>query len=125
MSNPAAVLVVDDEKELVELIAELISEFVTRPLTISKAFHGLEALEIAQDKHFDLIVTDMRMPKIIGAELIRRLRSQENHKKTPFIVVTAFPEDAAHLQSKFSDVYLLGKPLDYEKFTALLKQLLG
>ena len=124
MIKPASVLVVDDEKDLVDLISEYISDSVVRPINIVKAFHGLEALDIASDKEFDLIVTDMRMPKIIGAELIRRLRAQEKHKKTPFIVVTAFPEDAANLPLKFGDVYLMSKPIDYDKFSALLNTLL-
>lgn len=121
----ASVLVVDDEKDLVELVAEYITETVQRPIRITKAFHGLEALEVAQNQAFDLIVSDMRMPKIIGAELIKRLRGQEKHRNTPFVLVTAFPEDAASLPTKFNDVYLMSKPVDYEKFTALVRKLLG
>jgi len=125
MSKAASILVVDDEKDLVDLLSEYITDGVSRPVKITKAFHGLEALELANEHHFDLIVTDMRMPKLIGAELIRRLRSQENHKHTPFIVVTAYIEDAAGLPVKFKDVHLMAKPVDCDQFVKLLQTILA
>lgn len=54
---------------------------------VSTATNGIEALEIMDRKHIDLIVLDVMMPKMDGYEFTRQLRQTGNN--TPILMVTA------------------------------------
>jgi CheY-like chemotaxis protein len=56
------------------------------------AVDGSEALELAQQEQFDLVIADYRMPKILGPELCRRLRQDERYANTPMILISAFED---------------------------------
>jgi CheY-like chemotaxis protein len=56
---------------------------------VTVAHNGRAAWEIAQDRTFDLIVTDQQMPEMTGCELCRKLRAMEEHAHTPVIMLTA------------------------------------
>jgi len=68
----ASILVVDDEPDVAEAIQSVLESAGFTVVTATSAQGGLEAVE----KHeFDVVVTDIIMPKVNGLELIRRLRS--------------------------------------------------
>jgi CheY-like chemotaxis protein len=68
----ASILVVDDEPDVAEAIQSVLERAGFTVVTATSAQGGLEAVE----KHeFDVVVTDIIMPKVNGLELIRRLRS--------------------------------------------------
>ncbi len=83
---------------------------------VYSAQDGKEAYEIYEDESPDIILTDIKMPKIDGLELIKKIR--QNDYKTPIILMTSFAEqellvDAANLSI---DGYLV-KPVSLEKLT--------
>jgi DNA-binding response OmpR family regulator len=51
---------------------------------------GSEALHLAQEDQFDLVIADYRMPKIMGIDLCRRLRQDERYARTPMILISTF-----------------------------------
>lgn len=65
------ILVVDDERNLVELIAGYLR---AEGYTVSAAFDGAAALEIARSERPDLVVLDVMLPELDGIEVCRRLR---------------------------------------------------
>ena len=67
----AKVLIADDEQGLVELWAEFL---IDEGYDVSVAFDGYEALRIFESTRPDLLVTDLRMPRMNGYELSRRVR---------------------------------------------------
>jgi len=72
--RPEKILVVDDEKAIVEMLGEMLSVLgYTATLCSSAA----EALELLAQSHFDLVLSDIRMPEIDG-QLFYRLASQRN-----------------------------------------------
>jgi two-component system response regulator HydG len=85
--NPSAgrILVVEDDREMSRFLDQLLSE---ERYTVELAPDGPAALEMCQQTCFDLIVSDLMMPRMKGTELIRRL--QENHSRIPVLVITAF-----------------------------------
>lgn len=77
------VLIVDDEKEIVELIDLYLRD---KGYTIEKAFNGLDALEIIKNKSIDLAIVDIMIPGIDGYSLIKEIRMISN---IPIIIVSA------------------------------------
>ena len=67
----ATVLVVDDEPAIREVIATLLED---EGYLVRHAKDGLEALDTIDDDEIDLIVSDVVMPRLDGASLVRKLR---------------------------------------------------
>jgi two-component system NtrC family response regulator len=80
-----SILIVDDEKNYLVVLKELLSEENYEVITAENA---LQALEIFKESDLDLVLTDMRMPKIDGIELLENIRSINN--EIPVIIMTAY-----------------------------------
>lgn len=84
-ANASTILVVDDHPEIREYIKELIDdEYIIR-----MASDGREALELLQKGKIDLVITDLMMPWMDGYELIDSMKSDEQFKLIPTMVVSA------------------------------------
>jgi len=81
------ILVVDDEKRLVSLVAEYLQQSGYRVVT---AYNGNEALRIARQEKPDLIILDLMMPEMNGYEFMQAHRKEMD---TPIILLTARVED--------------------------------
>lgn len=81
------ILVVDDDKEIVNSIAIFLSG---ESYTVFKAYDGLEALELLEEKEIHLIVLDIMMPKLDGIKTLMKLRETKN---IPVILLSAKSED--------------------------------
>ena len=79
------VLVVDDEQDHVELIGKILREGGYR---IKKAYNGEEAIALIKHSKPDLIVLDLMMPKVSGFEVIDYIKTGEDTREIPVIVVT-------------------------------------
>ena len=79
----ARILIVEDEEKLARFI-EL--ELVHEGYEVKKSGNGREALDIAQDEDFDLILLDIMLPGLNGLEVLRRLQKV---KQVPVILLTA------------------------------------
>jgi len=84
------VLVVDDERDLVDLITYNLQRNGFEPMG---AHSGTEALEIAQRELPDLIVLDLMLPGIDGTEVARRLKSDARTSQIPIVMLTAKGEE--------------------------------
>ena len=80
------VLIVDDDREMVELIELFLSNagFITLA-----AFSGEEALEKTFQEKPDLILLDIMMPRIDGWEVLRRIKNDPKVQDTPVAFITA------------------------------------
>ncbi len=112
------VLLVDDEETLLEYMSK---RLLKKGFTVKAAFSGTEAVEVAENEHFDVAVVDLKMPGIDGVETQKRL-----HKVQPFlqcIVLTGHGSIDSALESGQQDAfsYLL-KPIDYDKLVTSIKE---
>lgn len=82
------ILVVDDDREIRSMIKSI---FCDR-LDVLEASDGVEALEIFKETLVDLVITDMVMPRMDGAELARFIKSNELTKHIPIVFLT-FKDD--------------------------------
>lgn len=80
------VLVVDDSISTREIEKSIIE---AHGYQVTVAGDGLEALEKARERSFDVVVTDIEMPRLDGFSLTERLRADERYRHTPIIIVTS------------------------------------
>ncbi|MDQ0161492.1 response regulator transcription factor [Aeribacillus alveayuensis] len=91
-NSKITILVVDDE----ERIRRLLKMYLEREeYNIEEAENGDEALEMALNKDYDLVILDIMMPGIDGVEVCKQLREK---KATPVIMLTAKGEEANRVQ---------------------------
>ncbi|MDD4843947.1 MAG: response regulator [Anaerotignum sp.] len=81
------VLIVDDEKNIVEIIAFNLKK---EGYNILKAADGVEGVKLALEENPDLILLDIMMPKMDGYEACKKIREKKN---TPIIMLTARAEE--------------------------------
>jgi CheY-like chemotaxis protein len=81
---PAVALVVDDSMLIRYTVCRSLEE---RGYAVESATNGVEALQILERAHPDVIVTDMQMPKMSGSELITALKKNPETANIPIIIV--------------------------------------
>jgi two-component system response regulator HydG len=116
--NPFRVLVVDDEASARSGLEILLSQ---EGFCVDTAEHGLAALEVVADRPPDVVVTDLKMPRMDGLELLGRLRERDPH--LPVIVVTAFGDvaSAVNAMRHGAENYLV-KPVDFDELTVAIQR---
>ncbi len=127
------ILLVEDNADDEELtVRALRKSKVTNQLVIAR--DGVEALDylFATGAHIGrdtadlpgLILLDLKLPKIEGLEVLRRIRADGRTRRTPVTVLTSSKEDQDVINS-----YDLGansyirKPVDFDQFTEAVRQL--
>jgi len=115
------ILVVDDEKDVVEVVGHFLEE---EGYTVHTAFDGEEALETA-DSDIDLIVLDIMLPGVDGYEVCRKLRSRVETEKIPIIFLSAKTEEEDQIEGLMlgGDDYLT-KPVSPQVLVAHVKAVL-
>jgi len=104
------ILIVDDEFGLAEMLREMLRE---SGFDVTLAINGRLALEILHESKVDLVLTDMMMPVMDGAELAAAMRSDDKYRKTPIIMMTSLPTALPPPDSPFDAV--LRKPFTPER----------
>ena len=84
-------LIIEDEKPLSTAIFE---KFTKAGFTILQAYDGEEGLSVAFEKHPDLILLDILMPKMDGMSVLQKLRQDEWGKDVPVIVMSNISDGA-------------------------------
>lgn len=74
MSDEPRILVVEDEPTLLKIMVRVLSPL---PARVDTAADGLKALELMRTTTYDLVISDVRMPQLDGAELLRRARDDK------------------------------------------------
>jgi DNA-binding response OmpR family regulator len=77
-------LVVEDERDIAELVAMHLSEL---PAQVAQVHDGAAGLRLATEQPWDAIVLDLRLPSLGGLDICRELRAQG--KRTPILMLTA------------------------------------
>ena len=105
------ILIVDDEKNYPLILSAVLQEEGFETLTANS---GQEALAVLEHSDVDLVLTDMKMPKMDGIELLQRIK--QNDPELPVIMMTAYGtvEKAVEAMQKGAYNYLL-KPFDNEQ----------
>ncbi len=117
------ILIVDDEESVVFFLGENLSNLGAE-YEVKTACSGEEALEKMSVHHFDLVITDLRMPGVDGLELVEQVRA--HYPQTRLILMTAFGSDQVEAEARRLQVYrYITKPFRVEDLVDAARQALG
>ncbi|MCB9707099.1 MAG: response regulator [Myxococcales bacterium] len=102
------ILIVDDNRDLAENLAELLAD---EGYATTTAASGEAALNLSVGSIFDLVLSDVCMPGITGVELVLRLRPRL--PEPVFFLMTAFPSEVLRREAISAGVQVIfDKPVD-------------
>jgi two-component system chemotaxis response regulator CheY len=108
-----AILVVDDTRSMRKMVAAVLEG---AGYEVAEAGDGVEALQMAQTRVFDFVVTDHNMPRMDGVTLVRELRRLPDYD--PVAVIVLSTEVSAELKQKGREAGATGwmaKPFDPQR----------
>ncbi len=128
--SPIEILLVEDNMNDAELSLYALKKFKIAN-RIHHARDGAEALDYifgGQEAGLDpvqtprLILLDLKLPKVDGVEVLRRLKSHDKTRKIPVVVLTSSREDRDIVETYHLGVnsYIV-KPIDFEQFTEAVR----
>lgn len=119
----ASILAVDDSASMRQMVAMTLKQ---AGYEVVEAVDGEAALQLAKSKAFNLVLTDVNMPKMDGITLTRQLRALPNYKFTPILTLTT--ESAADKKQEGKAAGATGwivKPFNPDQLLATVKKVLG
>lgn len=119
-SDKARVLVVDDSPPTLEVLER---NLVAAGYQVLTAPDVSEAVELLDEIRVDLVVTDLKMPKVSGLDLVRHVR--ENLKDTEVMMITGYPSIKGAVEAvKTGAEEYLAKPFTDEEFLSAVQRAL-
>ncbi len=131
--EPLVILLVEDNIDHTELI---LRSFHTHQVTnriyhvpdgelaLRYLFHQHEFSDPSTSPRPDVILLDLRLPKIDGLEVLKEIKADEDLRRIPVVILTPSEaeKDIANAYDHYANSYLV-KPLDFDKFVQLMKDL--
>lgn len=116
-------LVVEDEPALQKVLAKRLQ---FEGFEVRTAGDGEEAMAMIREQRPDLVLTDLMMPLMEGAELTRAIKTDADLRSIPVMVLTALKEqrERDHLLGLGADAFAT-KPYNSAELTARIRELLG
>jgi CheY-like chemotaxis protein len=111
------VIIVDDDVTFCRLVAEVLEE---EGIEVRWTTEGSECWRLWSTGDFDLVISDVYMPSMLGTELISRLREADPDARA--ILVSAFADQALIDASRALGVALLSKPFDRRRLLEVIAQ---
>jgi signal transduction histidine kinase/ActR/RegA family two-component response regulator len=114
-------LVLDDSEDSIAMMEELLKLAGAHVVT---ATNGFDALRIASENEFDVILSDISMPEMDGFEFLERLRKIDGRHDVPVIAITGFGRSDDVERARAAGFYShLTKPIDLMALTAVVERL--
>lgn len=114
------ILVVDDEQSLREVLSIMLKR---AGYAVTSVSDGEEAIEQLQKEIFDLVITDLRMPKVDGMEVLRAVKSAS--PETVVLIITAFATADSAVEAMKQGAYdYLTKPFQVDEVQLIIRNAL-
>jgi len=85
------IVVIDDEQDVLEIIKAILK---TKGYYVYPADNGEDGWRLIQENHPDLIISDLKMPKVSGLELTKRLHASEEFRNIPLIIMSGIGHES-------------------------------
>lgn len=114
------ILIVDDNPNMSSLLSEMLEVF---DYESTRAGDGYEAMEQVEQQDFSLVITDMRMPRMSGLDLLQKLK--DKNPKLPVVIISgyALDEEGNSVLDTLADGFL-NKPFKMSDIESLLKDVI-
>jgi len=123
MAKKPRILVVDDEAAMRESLKDWLIE---DGYEVGLASSGKEAIAMAKEKSWDLILLDLKMPGMDGLETLRRLKDEEVNTEAEILMMTAYATvDTAVQAMKEGAFDYLVKPFEPDEFELQVKKIVS
>ena len=109
------VLVVEDDQVLRASFQQLLSYLFAE---VDAAVDGQDALDQLAEKNYDIVLTDLRMPRMSGFQLLQEIRQQSPQQ--PIVVISAHEDEALRRELAVYKVHYLSKPVSLERLLNVL-----
>ena len=117
------ILVVDDSKAIRQSVTFVLEQ---NDYQVIDAEDGLDALEKLEGQAVDLIITDVNMPNMNGIELIQEVRSRNDLKFVPILVLTTESQNSVMDKGKAAGATgWIVKPFSTDKLLAAVRKVVG
>jgi len=118
----ARILLVDDDPLITELVVDMLG---MEGYQVDTAADGIEALRRLESQRYDLIITDLHMPKLDGSGFYRQLTERRTHPLTKIIFLTGTTGTSReHDLIRASGVPILLKPFNVVELVELVRRML-
>jgi len=121
MSDKNRLLVVDDEESLRTVLC---SELVSEGFKVQNAGDGDEAIAILDKEEFDLVLLDIKMPRVNGFDVLKHVK--ERHPATKVVMLTGFADLKNAIESKkLGAEDFVSKPYDLVDLLTTIERVLS
>jgi two-component system, chemotaxis family, chemotaxis protein CheY len=118
-----SILAIDDSASIRQMVGFTLK---SSGYEVVEAVDGMDGLEKAKGKSFNLILTDQNMPRMDGLTLIKSLRALPQYKSVPILMLTTESSDAMKQQGRAAGATgWLVKPFDPQKLVEVVKKVIG
>ncbi|MDP2811953.1 MAG: response regulator [Rhodocyclaceae bacterium] len=118
-----SILAVDDSASIRQMVAFTLK---SSGYEVVEAVDGMDGLDKAKARSFNLILTDQNMPRMDGLTLIKTLRTLPQYKTIPILMLTTESSDAMKSQGRAAGATgWLVKPFDPQKLIEVVKKVIG
>ena len=117
----AHILIVDDEERMRHLLSIMLGR---KGYRVEQAADGVEALEMIGATPFDMVITDIRMPRMDGIELMKKILEIEIPPPVVFITAFATVESAVEAMRQGAVDYII-KPFEEDRILLTVERTLG
>lgn len=116
------ILIVDDSPSIRQMVEVTLK---SQNYNVTVAVDGQNAFELCQDATFDLVLTDLNMPRMDGLTLVQSLRGLESFKKVPILMLTTEAGDDMKAKGKSAGATgWMVKPFDPTKLLQVVAKVL-
>lgn len=117
------VLTVDDSASIRQMVSFTLK---SAGYDVVEAVDGMDGLDKARAKSFNLVLTDQNMPKMDGLSLIKSLRGMPSYRAVPILMLTTESSDTMKQQGRSAGATgWLVKPFDPQKLIEVVKKVIG
>jgi CheY-like chemotaxis protein len=115
------IMIVEDEEDLISILGTVLND---EGYNVSKASSAEEALLLCESARPDLILSDIKMGKMDGFDLLEALKQNDGFKRIPFVFLTSLDEAQSRKKGlQLGAVAYITKPFDIDDLLELVLKL--